>query len=71
MDVHTMYTTLYTTIYETRLGYLTRYWVRLPDGSYELADVETRYVEPEEVEEGRKERGERAREEARAVGVAV
>ena len=59
-----LYTTIYTTLYETRYAIVTRYWVRLPDGTRVLKREVTRYLEPEEyatlVEEEAEERRGRA-----------
>jgi hypothetical protein len=43
-----LYTTIYATLYETRYAIVTRYWVRLPDGTRVLKREVTRYLEPEE-----------------------
>jgi hypothetical protein len=59
----TLYTTIYTTTYETRYAIITRYWVRLPDGTRVLKREVTRYLMPEEYavlveeEESRERRG--------------
>jgi hypothetical protein len=62
MVLLTLYTTIYTTVYETRYAIITRYWVRLPDGTKVLKREVTRYLEPEEYavlveEESRERRG--------------
>jgi hypothetical protein len=63
MVLLTLYTTIYTTVYETRYAIVTRYWVRLPDGTRVLKREVTRYLEPEEYaalveeEESRERRG--------------